>query len=63
MNLYARYTPWDQVLFTAGTTNVIDNKYRVHLAGINRVVNSGVALGQKIPGAGRNFFGRVTFRW
>lgn len=63
MDLFASYSPWEPLLLTAGITNVLDNRYRVHLAGINRVANSGVALGQKLPGPGRNVFVRATFRW
>jgi iron complex outermembrane receptor protein len=63
MNLFASYSPWDPLVLTAGITNVLDDGYRMHLAGVNRVANSGVALGQKIPGAGRNVFARAAFQW
>ena len=34
----------------------MDKKYRPHLNGINRVTNSDVAIGERIPGDGINVF-------
>jgi iron complex outermembrane receptor protein len=39
-------------LFT-GIENVFDEKYSDHLGGINRVLDSDVAVGERLPGAGR----------
>jgi iron complex outermembrane receptor protein len=63
LNLFGSYSPWEPLVFIAGITNVADDEHRMHLAGINRVANSGVSPGQKIPGLGRNFFVRAHFRW
>lgn len=38
---------------TAGIENVLDNRYADHLSGINRVTGSDVAVGERLPGAGR----------
>ena len=36
--------------------NLFDRDYRAHLAGRNRVAESDVALGERLPGAGRGVF-------
>ena len=40
----------------AGVENLFDRDYRPHLAGRNRVADSDVALGERLPGAGRGAF-------
>ena len=40
----------------AGVQNLFDRDYRAHLAGRNRVADSDVALGERLPGAGRGAF-------
>jgi len=40
----------------AGVENLFDRDYRTHLAGRNRVAGSDVALGDRLPGAGRGVF-------
>ena len=40
----------------AGVENLFDRDYRAHLAGRNRVAGSDVALGERLPGAGRGAF-------
>ena len=44
------------VRFEAGIENLLDRAYRNHLAGRNRVMQSGVAVGERMPGAGRGGF-------
>lgn len=44
-----------------GVENVFDKGYADHLEGINRVGGSDVAVGQRVPGAGRFFY--ATVRW
>ena len=41
---------------TAGVENVLDEDYEDHLNGINRVSGSDVAVGDRLPGDGRNYF-------
>jgi outer membrane receptor protein involved in Fe transport len=43
--------------------NVLDAFYRDHLYGINRVRDSAVAVGERLPGTGRSFFGSLRWRW
>ena len=45
----------------ASVENLFDKKYTDHLAGYNRVSGSDVALGARLPGAGRSAF--VRLRW
>lgn len=40
----------------AGVENLFDRDYRAHLAGRNRVAQSDVGLGERLPGAGRGVF-------
>ncbi len=47
------------VSLSAGVTNIFDKDYRHHLAGYNRVANSDVAIGERLPGNGRGAFVRV----
>lgn len=44
-----------------GVENVFDTLYSPHLAGINRVAGSDVAVGESIPGAGRFFYANVSW--
>jgi iron complex outermembrane receptor protein len=44
------------VRLEAGIENLLDRAYRDHLAGRNRVMQSGVAVGDRMPGAGRGGF-------
>lgn len=64
LNLYARYTLLESqrgnTALLAGIDNVLDKTYRPHLNGTNRVRNSDVALGDRLPGAGRNFYARLN---
>ena len=61
MNLFGSWQITDAFLLTAGVDNVTDNLYRPHLAGLNRVSNSAVALRDRLPGTGVNVFGRVGY--
>jgi len=47
----------------AGVENLFDRDYRPHLAGRNRVAESDVALGERLPGAGRGVFVALKAAW
>lgn len=47
----------------AGIENLFDRDYRPHLAGRNRVADSDVALGERLPGAGRGAFVTLKTAW
>jgi len=46
-----------------GVENVFDKRYADHLAGINRVEGSDVAVGQRMPGAGRFLYATVGWEY
>ncbi len=45
----------------AGVDNLFDKHYGDHLGGYNRVSNPDIATGDRLPGNGRNVFGRVLY--
>ena len=53
LHLRAEYTLRERLALAVALENVLDQKYTDHLGGINRVLNSDVAVGAYIPGAGR----------
>ena len=59
-NLSWRYTAARNADLTLGVDNVFDNGYQDHLAGYNRVADSDVPVGERLPGAGRNFYAGLT---
>ena len=44
-----------------GVENLFNQEYSPHLAGINRVTGSDVAVGDSIPGAGRFFYANLSW--
>lgn len=44
-----------------GVENLLDEEYSAHLAGVNRVAGSDVAVGESIPGAGRFFYANLSW--
>ncbi|MEZ5444447.1 MAG: TonB-dependent receptor [Gammaproteobacteria bacterium] len=64
LNLYGQYTfPKQGLTLSAGVENVLDKTYQPHLNGINRVMNSDVAVGERVPGDGINGFVQAKFTW
>ena len=53
--------PTDDIQISGGVDNVFDREYERHLAGYNRVSGSDVAIGDRLPGVGRNFYVRFSF--
>lgn len=51
------------VAIEAGLENLFDREYRPHLAGRNRVTGSDVAVGDRLPGAGRGVFVALRSAW
>jgi iron complex outermembrane receptor protein len=50
----------DEVRLAFGVDNLGDADYEDHLGGVNRVRgNPDIAVGERLPGFGRNFFGRL----
>jgi iron complex outermembrane receptor protein len=48
---------------TAGVENIFDSTARDHLAGLNRVTGSDVAVGERLPGAGRSYFAALQYHY
>ena len=46
-----------------GVENIFDKEYASHLSGINRVADSDVAVGQRVPGTGRNYYATLQYRF
>jgi len=53
VNLRTGYTFRGHLNLYAGLENVFDEKYSDHLGGINRVIDSDVDVGERLPGPGR----------
>lgn len=67
-NLRMQYRPQYKYLkglqIGFGIENLLDKEYRVHLSGLNRnPTNDGTAVGEHLPGAGRNFYGTLSYDW
>jgi iron complex outermembrane receptor protein len=60
LNAFGSWTVRDGVRLSAGVENLLDHKYEDHLAGYNRISGSDVALGSRLPGAGRGVFIRLS---
>jgi iron complex outermembrane recepter protein len=54
LNLSAGYTFREHLNVEVALENLFDERYEDHLAGVNRVLNSDVPVGARIPGAGRS---------
>lgn len=62
-NLYGDYRFDSGLSLSTGVSNLFDNAARDHLNGYNRVRNSDVPFGERLPGIGRNVFVRANYRW
>lgn len=60
LNLYGDWAVADGVRLSAGVENLLDQTYRDHLAGYNRIAGSDVPVGERLPGAGRGVFVRLN---
>ncbi|EDZ66554.1 TonB-dependent receptor domain protein [Nitrosococcus oceani AFC27] len=64
VNLYGQYRLLNQgITFTAGINNLLDKTYTNHLTGFNRVLNSDVSQGRRLPGPGRNFYAALRYEF
>lgn len=62
-NLYGDYRFASGLSLSAGVSNLFDHAARDHLNGYNRVRDSDVPFGERLPGVGRNVFVRANYRW
>ncbi len=63
VGLFAHYQLTSEIALDAGVENLFDAYYQPHLAGVNRVGDSDVALGEKMPGTGRGVWIRSSVRF
>lgn len=63
LNLFGHYSIVATTVLRAGVYNVFDKRYQEHLNGYNRVRDSDIPLGERLPGAGRNFFLQLAHRF
>ncbi|MDZ7685421.1 MAG: TonB-dependent receptor [Gammaproteobacteria bacterium] len=63
VNFYSHWRAADNLSIRFGVENVFDKTYANHLSGFNRVDNSSVPVGARIPGAGVNVFGQLQVSW
>ena len=50
-----------RVRWELGVENIFDKRYADHLSGVNRVTGGDLAVGERVPGAGR--FGYTSITW
>ena len=63
INLLGNYNLTPQITVSGGVENLFDHKYRDHLAGYNRNADSDIAVGERLPGAGRNIHVSFAYNW
>ena len=63
VNLSTAWQATPKLQLAAGVDNVFDKKYRDHLGGYNRVMDSDVAVGARLPGYGVNAFARLVYEF
>jgi len=63
MNLFGTWEVYEGVELEIGVDNVLDNDYAPHLTGTSRISSGGVSAGERLPGPGWSFYGRVTARF
>ncbi len=62
LNLYGTWSINDAVNMSFGVENLLDHQTRDHLAAYNRINGSDVAVGSRLPGAGRGVFLRMNVK-
>ncbi len=60
-NLTARINVSPDLEVGVGIENLLDKEYEDHLAGYNRAFNPDISLRDRMPGLGRNFYGRLMW--
>lgn len=61
LDLFGDWQVGERVSVAGGIENLFDRTYRDHLSGINRHAGGDVALGDRVPGAGRGVFVRLRY--
>ncbi|MBV1932741.1 MAG: TonB-dependent receptor [Porticoccaceae bacterium] len=63
LNVQGQYRISQQFKISAGIDNLLDKHYVDHLSGYNRNSDSDIALGDRLPGRGRNLFIAMNISW
>ncbi len=63
LNLNTRFYPQENLEIGLGINNLLDREFRDHLAGYNRAFNPDIALRDRLPGLGRNLYGRLIWQF
>ena len=64
-NLDGRYhfSGNENVMLSLGVGNILDKHYEDHLSSFNRAAGGDVAVGERLPGVGRNLFLNLVYEW
>jgi iron complex outermembrane receptor protein len=63
MNLFGSWEAYEGIDLQIGVDNVFDDDHAPHLAGTSRINSSGVSVGERVPGPGWSFYGRLAIRF
>ncbi len=63
LNAYAQFDLNDRLTLSAGAENLLDQPWRDHLGGYNRNSGLGIAVGERLPGAGAGVWARLNARF
>jgi len=64
LNIFGHYNhDATGISIRAGIENLLDKRYEDPLSGFNRVLGSDVAVGDRLPGIGRNFYATMSYHW
>lgn len=63
LNLLGQYQPTASLRIGVGIENLLDQNHSSHLAGYNRNADSDIAVNDRLPGNGRNFFASISMSW
>lgn len=63
LHVFGHYRLPNGLVLGAGVNNLLDKDHAEHLNGFNRVRNSDVAVGERLPGTGRSLFARLDYSW
>jgi len=61
LHLSGSWQPATRFRIHGGIDNLLDKSHAIHVNGFNRVQGSDVALGERLPGTGRNVYVELTY--
>ncbi|MCC2617136.1 TonB-dependent receptor [Aestuariibacter halophilus] len=63
VDLHGQYRWSNGLLLRLSVSNLFDTAYQSHLAGINRVADASVPVGERLYGRGRTVHGTLSWQW